>query len=51
MDQNAKVADVRKDVNADTRKAEYNAAKERCDALAGNAKDVCVADAKAKYGM
>lgn len=51
VDKNAKVAEARKDANADTRKAEYNAAKERCDALAGNAKDACTADVKAKYGM
>ena len=50
-DKTSKVAEVRKDVTADTRQAEYDAAKERCDALAGNAKDTCVADAQAKYGM
>lgn len=31
--------------------AEYKAAKERCDALSGNAKDTCVTDAKRKYGQ
>jgi len=29
--------------------AEYKVAKEKCDALSGNAKDTCIADAKAKY--
>ena len=47
----AKVAEARQEATADTRKAEYAAAKERCDAMSGNAKDACVADAKTKYGM
>lgn len=38
--QREKLADARAD-------AAYDVAKERCDDLAGNAKDVCVADAKA----
>jgi len=50
-DKTAKIAEARQDATADTRKAEYAAAKERCDALAGNAKDSCVTDAKTKYGM
>jgi hypothetical protein len=29
--------------------AQYSAAKEKCDALKGDAKDKCVADAKKKY--
>ena len=29
--------------------ARYDAAKERCEALSGNAKDACIADAKLKY--
>ena len=33
----------------DVSKAEFAVAKERCDSLAGDAKDVCVADAKAVY--
>lgn len=32
-------------------KADYKAAKERCDSLAGAAKDACQNDAKAKFGM
>ncbi|MDB5895075.1 MAG: hypothetical protein JWQ88_2606 [Rhodoferax sp.] len=47
----AKVAEARQEATADTRKAQYAAAKERCDAMSGNAKDACVADAKTKYGM
>jgi hypothetical protein len=38
----AKVADEKAE-------AAYTVAKERCDDLAGNAKDVCVADASAQY--
>lgn len=41
---------ARKDANADKREAEYKVAVEKCDALAGAAKDACVSSAKAKYG-
>lgn len=47
----ANVNEARKEANAETREANYKAAKERCDSLAGNAKDTCQADAKAKFGM
>jgi len=30
-------------------KAQYKAAKEKCDALSGNAKDACINDAKMQY--
>jgi hypothetical protein len=44
-----------KTVNVDTskekREADYKVAKEKCDALAGDAKNGCVNDAKVKYGM
>jgi hypothetical protein len=46
-----KVNEARKDAGAEKREADYKAAKERCDALAGPAKDGCQNDAKAKYGM
>ena len=45
-----KQADARKDANADKREAEYKVAIEKCDALAGAAKDACVSSAKAQYG-
>ena len=45
-----KVGEVRAETRADSRDAEYKAAKERCDTYAGDAKDKCVADAKARYG-
>lgn len=44
------VAEVRKDAAEDKRDAEYAVAKEKCDALAGDPKDLCVKDAKARYG-
>ena len=45
-----KQADARKDANADKRDAEYKVAIEKCDVLAGPAKDACVGNAKAQYG-
>ena len=41
---------VRAEANEDKRDADYKVAKEKCDALSGDAKDHCIADAKAKYG-
>lgn len=32
-------------------KADYKVAREKCDALSGNPKDVCVASAKARYNL
>jgi hypothetical protein len=43
-------ADARKDANVDKREAEYKVAIEKCDALAGGAKDACVSSAKSRYG-
>jgi hypothetical protein len=45
-----KIAVARKDAALDKRDAEYAVAKEKCDVLAGNPKDVCVNDAKARFG-
>jgi hypothetical protein len=45
-----KQAEARKDASADKREAEYKVAIEKCDALAGAAKDACVSSAKAQYG-
>jgi hypothetical protein len=50
----AKEADVsaaRKEASENTREAEYKAAAARCDALAGDAKDACVNDAKRRFGQ
>lgn len=41
----------REKVSNVTRNAEYDAAVERCDAYAGDAKTRCVADTKARFGM
>jgi len=45
-----KVVEARVDANEDKITAEYKVALEKCDALAGQGKDNCVAAAKAKYG-
>lgn len=42
---------MRKEATADEKEAQYKAAAQRCDALAGAPKDACVSDAKVKYGM
>ncbi len=42
--------DARKDATMEKRKADYAVAKEKCDALAGNAKDLCMSDAKMQFG-
>ena len=39
--------EARRDAAKKKAEAEYNVAKEKCDDLSGNAKDVCVKDAKA----
>jgi len=45
-----KSAEARHDAATDKRDADYAVAIEKCDALAGNPKDVCVNDAKRHYG-
>jgi hypothetical protein len=49
-DAGRKQADARKDANADKRDADYKVAIEKCDALAGPAKDACISNAKVQYG-
>jgi hypothetical protein len=46
----AKQADAQKQANADKRDADYKVAIEKCDALAGAAKDACVSNAKVTFG-
>ena len=46
---NKKVADAVDDAEVAHMKADYKLAKERCDTLSGDKKDVCVASAKARY--
>jgi len=45
-----KMASAQKDAAEDKRDADYKVAIEKCDSLAGAAKDTCVKDAKARYG-
>ena len=45
------MANAKKDASSDKNDAMYKAARERCDAMSGNAKDACQNDAKAKFGM
>lgn len=48
---NEKSADARKDATEDKLGAQYKVAKEKCDSYAGNAKDICVNEAKVKFGQ
>lgn len=45
-----KVTAARKDAAEDKRDAQYNLAKEKCDALSGDNKSSCLAAAKSRYG-
>jgi len=45
-----KGTEARMDANKDKRDADYKVAAEKCDALAGDAKNSCMATAKAHYG-
>jgi hypothetical protein len=44
------IGEARKDAAVDKRDADYKVAIEKCDALAGDAKDGCVAAAKSTFG-
>jgi hypothetical protein len=48
---NEKSADARKAATEDKLGAQYKVAKEKCDTYAGNAKDLCVNEAKVKFGQ
>lgn len=45
-----KVADAKRNAIDDKKDADYKVAKEKCDALSGQPKDNCVAQAKLKFG-
>jgi chromosome segregation ATPase len=49
-DAGERTAEARKDAAETKRDADYKVAVERCDRLAGDAKDACVKDAKARFG-
>jgi hypothetical protein len=44
------IGEARKDAAVDKRDADYKVAIEKCDAMAGDAKSSCVANAKTTYG-
>lgn len=46
----AKQPDARKEAGAAKRDADYKVAIEKCDALAGDAKDACASNAMARFG-
>ncbi len=46
-----KTNEAHQDANAAKRDADYAVAKEKCDVLAGNAKDRCLNDAKVRFGQ
>jgi hypothetical protein len=50
QDSATKQADAVKEATAEKRNAEYKVAIEKCDALAGPAKDSCISSAKVQYG-
>ncbi|WP_367849336.1 hypothetical protein [Rhodoferax sp. WC2427] len=45
-----KIGEVKKDAAEDKRDADYKVAAQKCDAMAGAARDSCIAAAKAKFG-
>ena len=49
-DAGERTAEARKDAAETKRDADYRVAVERCDRMAGDAKDACVKDAKARFG-
>lgn len=49
-DAGERTAEARKDAAEAKRDADYQVAIERCDRLAGDAKDACVKEAKARFG-
>ncbi len=44
------IGEARTDSSAEKRRADFSVAKEKCDALAGEAKNNCLASAKSKFG-
>ena len=43
-------SEAQQEAQQDKRDAGYDVAKEKCDAMSGDAKDKCVADAKTRFG-
>lgn len=44
------VGEARKDASDDKREADYQVAAQKCEAMSGESKNACVADAKLKFG-
>ena len=44
------IGEAKTDAAADKRDADYKVAAEKCDAMSGDAKNACIASAKARYG-
>ncbi|MES2958390.1 MAG: hypothetical protein V4792_09390 [Pseudomonadota bacterium] len=44
------ITEAKKDATADKRDADYKVAAEKCDAMSGDAKNACIASAKARFG-
>jgi len=49
-DSSERVAEAKREASSDKTEADYKVAIEKCDALAGDTKDVCVREAKTRYG-
>ena len=49
-DANERAAEARRDASEASRDADYRVALERCDRFAGDSKDACVRDVRAKFG-
>ena len=47
---NEKAVEARRDAAADKRDADFAVAKEKCDVYSGDAKDLCMREAKAQFG-
>ncbi len=47
---NRKVSQVRQGAAEDKRDASFEVAKQRCEALAGDAKTLCITEAKTRFG-
>jgi hypothetical protein len=45
-----KASDAHKDAETDTRDANYAVAKQKCEALDGDAEDLCLKNAKTQFG-
>jgi len=47
---NERLADARLAASRETARADYDAARERCDRYSGDARERCIGDAQARFG-